>query len=313
MIFERHVRIFRYRPAAVLRVSGPDASEFLQGQFTQDLKTVGIQDAAYGLWLNPKGRVEGDSFLLREGESEWILVSYESGGQSIRDRLERHIVADDVMVEDETGGWRGVCVLDIGAEEVRALRERRCGEMVFRGRRGGGECWEWLHPAGGGADADLRGMEEVGLAEMERRRIEAGVPMVPRDVGPGDLPNEAGLERDAISCTKGCYLGQEVMSRLRSLGRVRRRLWRVCWEGASVPGGRAGGGPGAPLTQALPAGLFMNGQKVGELRSMTQAEDDGKRGKCMGLAMLSMDKAAKGALLSWPEEGGAAVRCEFPV
>ncbi|OAM89189.1 folate-binding protein YgfZ [Termitidicoccus mucosus] len=309
MIFGKHVRVFHYRPAAFLRISGLDAPEFLQGQFTQDLKPIGLQDVVYGLWLNQKGRVEADGFLFRVKEAEWVLASYEGCGQAIRERLERYIVADDVVVEDETARWNGVCLLDIGGPVVSELRKQG-GGVMFRGRRGGGECWEWLRPVDAEPEAGcefLSEAEEVGFSEMERRRIEAGVPMVPRDAGPGDLPNEAGLERDAISYTKGCYLGQEVISRLKSLGRVRRRLWRVRWEEAR------GGGPDASPERVLPAGLFAGGRKVGELRSMARTDEGSGLAKCMGLAMLSVDGAEPGALLSWSEGGEAAVGCEFPV
>ena len=95
---------------------------------------------------------------------------------------------------------------------------------------------------------------------MERDRIAAGIPAVPQDVGPGDLPNEGGLEDAAISTTKGCYLGQEIMARLKTRGRLRRRLTRVRGTG-SVP--------------ALPAVLWQAGRKAGELRSAAPEKNGG--------------------------------------
>jgi folate-binding Fe-S cluster repair protein YgfZ len=109
-------------------------------------------------------------------------------------------------------------------------------------------------------------------------------------VGPGDLPNEAGLEAEAISYTKGCYLGQEVMARLKSMGQVRRRLVRVGGAGESIP--------------ALPVPLFGGGRAVGELRSAVR---DGAGG-WSGLAMLSRLQVAAGAELAWTPQGNPAVR-----
>src|SRR5437016_12516025 len=89
--------LFAWRPAAWLRVSGADAASFLQGQFTNDLRSLGDQPSVYGLWLNVKGKVVADSFTLRGGAAqEFWLGSYFSPAAIIRERLEGHIIADDV-------------------------------------------------------------------------------------------------------------------------------------------------------------------------------------------------------------------------
>jgi hypothetical protein len=95
------------------------------------------------------------------------------------------------------------------------------------------------------------------------------VPAIPGEFGPQDLPQEAGLETSAISFTKGCYLGQEVMARLHAMGQVRRRLVRV-------------GGPGPAPARNVE--LRQNEKRVGELRA---AADDGQGG-WLGLAMLNL-------------------------
>jgi folate-binding protein YgfZ len=107
---------------------------------------------------------------------------------------------------------------------------------------------------------------------MERLRILAAIPSVPGDIGPSDLPNEGGLDVDAISYSKGCYLGQEVMARIKSLGRVRRTLVRVAGTGAPPP---------------LPAPLWQSGRKEGELRSAAVTGDG-----YVGLALISVTSAA---------------------
>ncbi len=114
------------------------------------------------------------------------------------------------------------------------------------------------------------------------------VPRVPQDVGPGDLPQEGGLERDAVCFTKGCFLGQEVMARLRSMGRLRRRLMRVRGEGA--------------LSGGLPAALYREGVRCGELRSVYCTEEG-----YVGLAMISLPVLGACRLLSLSPEGPANV------
>ncbi len=270
---------FDYSPAACLRVTGDDALSFLQGQFTQELRPDRAPPVSYGLWLNQKGRVLADSFALRVSEHEVWLISLGSPAAVLRERLESYVIADDVTIEDVTDRWSGRA--HFGPEAGEWLRERidgplppagewvRVGEdFVFRGRRGVDEAWEWLSPE----PLPVRPSGLVALSEenVEYLRIAAGIPAVPRDVGPGDLPNEAGLDADAISYTKGCYLGQEVMARLKSMGRVRRRLLRVSATGTPSP--------------ALPAALFQGERKVGELRSLAPRPGGG----AVGLALCSL-------------------------
>ena len=292
--------IFWWRPACWLRVSGDDAANFLQGQFTNELRGLASSDgsvaggAVYGLWLTLKGKVLGDSFVLRgtAGNEFWI-GSYFSPAAVIRARLEGHIIADDVMIEDVTAGWAAVSVMGEGA---RILTEQMRPEwrFVFRGRRDRGESFEYVFPIAGTEAqrvADVMGSTRgVDPEFVERRRIMTAVPAIPADVGPGDLPNEAGLEADAISYTKGCYLGQEVMARLKSMGQVRRRLLRVKGEGGNYP--------------ALPAAVYVGNRQVGELRS---AVGDGAGG-WIGLAMLSLLHLTPEAALAFAPNAPAALQ-----
>ena len=171
-----------------------------------------------------------------------------------------------------------------GGREALAAEPR--DGFIFRGRRGGAESVEWIFPTGA-ADAvraACAGLSELSADEVARRRIDAGIPAVPTDLGPSDLPNEGGLETEAISYTKGCYLGQEVMARLKSLGQVRRRLVRVAIVGERLP--------------ALPAPVFLAERQVGELRS---AAPDGA-GSFAGLAMVSRLHVVAGARLAFSPE-----------
>lgn len=281
MNFSTSPAIFRWKPATWLRVTGDDAANFLQGQFTNELRGVPAGGAVYGLWLTLKGKVLADSFVVRGGtgaggsaaggaEVFWV-GSYFSPAAAIRERLEAYVIADDVVIEDLTTEWAGVTVWG-------AKVEAGAGDVVFPGRRSREACAEWMFPVARANEvsAALAGRVELDDEEMERRRIAAAVPAVPVDIGPGDLPGEGGLESIAISYTKGCYLGQEVMARLKAMGQVRRRLVRVAGSGS--------------LPDALPAGLFTGDKRVGEVRSAVRTGGVG----WSGLAMISLMQATGG-------------------
>lgn len=280
--------IHTYRPATLLKVSGGDALTFLQGQFTNELRQP-VGAAVYGLWLNQKGKVLADSHLLRLAEDEFYAVSIESPAAVIRARLEDYIVADEVSLTDETAQVHGLSVSGAGSGEIigqvaggvpPAGQFARRGEaVVFAGRRRREENYELIGAAKTVADMKQKilalGAREAAAEEMEFARITNALPCIPQDLGPGDLPNEGGLEEAALSFTKGCYLGQEVMARLKNLGQVRRRLHVIRGEGA-VP---------APL-----AALYQGERKVGQVRSA--AARGNEFGALAMLSLVNLDLAA---------------------
>ncbi len=282
-----------WKPAACLRVTGPDAFDFLQGQFTNDLRGLAPQTAVYGLWLNQKGRVLADSFVVRTGSEAFAVVSYFSPAAALRERLEAYVIADDVTIADETADWTGLALVGADAEAVAAKFE---APLRLAGRRSVEPAMELLFAAGMLPEVEARIdallLPRLAADDMERLRIQAGITAVPHDLGPGDLPNEGELEAGAISYTKGCYLGQEVMARLKSMGRVRRRLVRV-------------GGAGAP--PAAPAPLFQGDKKIGELRTAAS-----EAGGFIGLAMLTLLGLDPSAGLGLAPDGPPAMRLAEP-
>jgi hypothetical protein len=273
------ISIFPYSPAGILRVTGPDAKTFLQGQFTNDLNPISPGRSVYGLWLDRKGRVIADGNVIEAvGGLEFWIASISSPAPLIERHLGGHIIADDVALTDETAAWRGISIIGAGAGSWLA-GESRAG-FAFPGRRESGENWEWIFPGADSesASAAVSGARVIGADDIERIRIASGIPSVPTDIGPADLPNEGGLDREAISYSKGCYLGQEVMARIKSMGRVRRALVRVRGSG-SAPG--------------LPAGLWRGDKREGELRSAVQ-----DAGGFVGLALISTAAASAGGALA---------------
>ena len=280
----------RWDPAAWLRVSGPDALSFLQGQCSQDLRPLreGGAAAIYGLWLSLKGKVVGDSFVLRGAEpDEFWVGSYFTPAATLLARLEAFLIADEVTLEDQTSAWTGLSLLSTVHEGPAA------GPDAFRfpGRRLAAGNVEWVGRREVAAALLPPPGRELDAAQMKLLRLDAGIPAIPEEFGPADLPQEAGLEGVAVSFQKGCYLGQEVMARLKAMGQVRRQLWRVAGEGALPPA------PGTPLRGA-------EDRLAGEVRS---AAADG-RGGWIGLAMISLLHAPPDGRLLLPGDTQPSVR-----
>jgi len=251
--------------SAVLRVRGPDANTYLQGQFTQDLR-LADGAAAYGLWLDQKGKVLADSHVLKLGDNHYMVVCFSMTAAPLLKRLEAYLIADEVELQDETAKWTGILLWGEGAGQLQPPADG----LALPSRRAGLAGVQWLLPVERSAAAGLEKTTAImsNRLAVELARLRAGVPVIPLDIGSRDLPNEGGLEEVAVSYTKGCYLGQEVMARLKNLGQVRRRLHLVQ-------------GPGFPPKPG--SALYQGERQVGETRS---AAADGK--DFLGLAMLSL-------------------------
>ncbi len=164
---------------------------------------------AYGLWLNQKGKVLADSFVLRETpESLWV-VSFSSKAAVIRERLESYIIADDVVIEDVTEQWSGLAVGGAGGSEwlvgqvggalpVAGEFLRTADGFVFRGRRGANESWEWLRPAGA---ALPEGLTPLSAEEVERALLQG--------------ETRVGELRSAVADGAGGFIGLALVTTLR--------------------------------------------------------------------------------------------------
>jgi folate-binding protein YgfZ len=271
--------------SAILRVRGPDANTYLQGQFTQDLK-LAETGPIYGLWLDQKGKVLADSHILRLGDNDFIVASFSGPAAPLLARLDSYLIADEVELHDETAEWAAVL---LWGERLPDLAWPT-GAQRFPGRRAAPGALEVLLPAAhaGEVVSELRRVAtEVTRTEAELARLRAALPAVPADIGPRDLPAEGALDEVAISYTKGCYLGQEVIARLKNLGQVRRALHVIAGEGAPPS-------PGAPL--------FQGERKLGEVRSGV-ADGPGFLAMAM-LSLVNLDAAAPLGLAA----GGGGVR-----
>ncbi|WOO40156.1 hypothetical protein [Rubellicoccus peritrichatus] len=256
------------KPAALFKVTGEDAADYLQSQFSNDLRHPGVNNpVTYGLWLDQKGKVQGDSFILQNDEESFLLLSYFCEKEALLATVENNIIADEVEIEDLTESASIISLWGEGiAESLPASGEFKVNGSAycFNGRRSvmSGEILSLASTP----ENEQSVIEELTLKnpdawmqasqkQADAERIRSGIPAIPQDIGPSDLPQEAGLEKDAVSFNKGCYLGQEVMARLHAMGRAQRALYRVILPES---------------VKSLPLPVFSGEKKAGELRSANE-------------------------------------------
>ena len=211
-------------PRVIIRVSGSDAFRYLNGQLTRDLGRFNGSEALHACLLNPKGRLCASLLVHCEGE-DWILEADEVIGDALVERLERYIVADDVTlaVEPDPGGWHlfGDIAMTTPWKDLSGKRCRRLGVPGMD-----------LEASKGNSRHALPPVLDPLVGEI--LRIERGIPSWGNELSTDTLPPEAGLDRTHIDYDRGCYPGQEVISRLKSIGRVNRSLHVVSSSQGSV-------------------------------------------------------------------------------
>lgn len=206
---------------ALLEFRGPDAVRFLNGQMTQDVRLVaGGSQALPACITDAKGKLQFRVWLHARDTA--ILIEGPQGlADEIEARLTRYLIADEVETKDLSHQWRLVHLIG-------PLPEAPEGVMVRTAQRFGVEGADWWIPAG----LDLKLPPALEAEELESLRIQRGVPAWGRELTPGMLPPEAGLDASDISYHKGCYIGQEVISRIKSAGKVNRRLQKLRFSSA---------------------------------------------------------------------------------
>jgi len=203
-----------------LRVTGADRVRFLNGQTTNDIRKAGSDVAQESCVLNSKGRLDAHVFLLAVPNEIWIDADAELR-EKLQGRLERYIIADDVLVEDTSETFALFHVLtELKPEDVET-------KFCVRSRRLGCDGWDlWIESVAAKTvtDALAATYDLAGENEWERLRIENGIPRWGRELTPDIIPPEANLTERAIDYEKGCYIGQEVISRMKMSGQLRQRL-----------------------------------------------------------------------------------------
>jgi tRNA-modifying protein YgfZ len=204
---------------AKLRVTGADRFRFLNGQITNDLRKANETVAIEACVLNAKGKLNAHVFVTAL-EERFLIDAEPELRETLRTRLERYVIADDVQIEDVTEEFSLFHVL---TEQPPA---RGFGRIVS-GRRFSAAGWDvWIdsarHDAVQHELASAYQFVDSGAADV--MRIEQGLPRWSRELTDEIIPIEANLEERTIDYQKGCYIGQEVISRIKMSGQTNKRL-----------------------------------------------------------------------------------------
>ncbi|MDP9404232.1 MAG: hypothetical protein M3P85_13105 [Actinomycetota bacterium] len=243
-------------PRDFLRVDGPDAVSWLQGQLSQDVAALAVGAAADSFLLQPQGKVDAFLRVTRTGHEELVLDVDAGFGEAVAARLNRFKIR--VKADMEPLAWRCLAIRGPQAHEVDVKLGDPTSTVVAA---------DWPGLPGIdvlGPDNDMSvapGVRQCGPEAWEAVRIEAGVPMMGRELTERTIPAEAGVVDRAVSFTKGCFTGQELVARIDSRGgNVPRRL-----RGIVLPGGDAGNTP--PVGATVVAG----DKEVGDLTSVAES------------------------------------------
>lgn len=225
--------VFERRPWGLVVVRGPDATSFLQSIVSQDLAPVAVGETVASLLLQPQGKLDVAFRATRRASGddgdEWWLDTEPNGAERLVAGLTRFRIRVKADIADRSPATAMASV--VGAECTAP------SDLVVTGTAWGD------HPGTdlvGPADVVAAWITGSGLrvgtsAELEVLRIDAGIPRQGVDVDDSTIPQEAFLERDAVSFTKGCFIGQELVCRIDTRGRVNRFLRRLAIPGEIVP------------------------------------------------------------------------------
>ncbi len=208
----------------VVVATGPDATSFLQSLLSQDLDPLAVADSAHALLLEPRGKLVVDMRVAHVAGDEWWLVCEAGFGAALAQGLNRFKIRVKVDIEDRSAV---VAAIAVRGSHVDAP----AGLVAVRN--------DWIDTPGievvgapAAIDTYAAQLVEQGLAELdadayEALRIEAGAPRQGYDIDETTIAQEAYLERDGVSFTKGCFVGQELVCRIDSRGNVTRLLRRL--------------------------------------------------------------------------------------
>jgi len=204
---------------ALLEFRGPDAVRFLNGQVTQDVRRLpGTAVSLPSCVTDAKGRLQFRVDLTAGPEDALWVAGLAEWAEALEARLTRYLIADEVEVADLTGKYRLVHFTGPVAEPPAGVMAREANRFGLAGV-------DWWIPW----DLEVvfpSGVSTLAGDALEALRISNGVPAWGRELLEGMLPPEARLDETDISYHKGCYIGQEVISRIKSAGKVNKRLAR---------------------------------------------------------------------------------------
>jgi len=287
----------------LLEVSGKDRTRFLNGMVTNDVRSLAPGQGLYAAFLTPRGKLIADARIYASADAYWIDL-HEELAPKVRQVLERHLIADQVEIRDRSGecvalGVQGPAspelLARLGLEQAKDLKEHQHLEAAILGlparlirvSETGDDGFVILVPASAAPDLwrsllqawQREGVAPVGMGTLNILRIEAGIPWYGVDMDETTLLQEAGLEQ-AVSFSKGCYVGQETVARVAHRGHVNWHLLGLLVHGHDVP--EAG------------ARLYHQGRPAGRITSAVRSP---ALGRTVALAYVRRELKAPGTHL----------------
>lgn len=289
-----------------LVVSGADRASYLQGLLTNDIEALKAGEGCYAAYLTPQGRMIADVFVYELGDVILLTVPLPQK-DAVLARLEQFVFSEDVQLGDASDAFvttaivgpdadrvlaamLGVAVGDLSALPLHGNRRAAFdgqAAIVTRIADAGEDGFD-VHVERARADAFRSALAAASVPALDpptvdALRVEAGVPAFNRDMDEETIPLEAGIESKAISFSKGCYVGQEVIIRVlhRGHGRVARKLSGLVLAGGAVPP------PGAIVS--------VDGREVGQV---TSAAESPAMHRPIALAYLHRDFLTPGTSVS---------------
>jgi folate-binding protein YgfZ len=290
-----------------IRITGPDSGSWLQTQTTNDVRALTDGQGQSTALLDRKGRIFG-AFSLHHANDEFWILDPSSQTAQLSERLSSHIFVEEVVVHDASGDIETLCVQGPSSRRLLAslsnvpianFAERlpQSDHAVTGITLADIECFviqqSWTGEDGfllvverGQGDPlaralQARGAAAVGPAAQESLRVEAGIPVYGPDMDHGTLVSETPLIHTSVSFTKGCYLGQEVVARLRAYGTPKLMLQGLRLE------------PGAPMPPRN-ALMLHEAKRIGVVKTSAYIGEDGAP---VALAYLDRDHRTPGQAL----------------
>lgn len=241
-----------------VRMTGADRQRFLHAMVSNDTASLAPGQGCYTTFLTNKGRMVADFVVYAETDA-YLFEMQPQIVQPFIDALQWFVISEDVTLQDERGRWGCLALqgpraaellaqvlaqdvaelpmyahagYQVSGHDVRLLRRSHTDELGYQlltPLEALPAVWQaiWLHRTTCGA-------QPVGLAALEVLRIEAGIPIYGIDMTDDTMPVEANLA-DAVSYSKGCYIGQEVIARIDARGHVNRKLLGLLLDGETLP------------------------------------------------------------------------------
>jgi folate-binding protein YgfZ len=329
--------------------TGPDRVRYLNAILTSNIRDLAEGHFAPSLFLNAQGHILAEMEIWALPD-KLIAVSYAMVRESLAAQFDKYIIMDDVVLENQTestgvlaleGPATPLALRELSGVDFNSLAELDFCETAIAGVTGEGTragtntaaipCRVQRRTPGGVASAEFtvaradlpalwialtfcatrHGGQPIGYNALSALRLEAGIPWFGYDFDETTLAHEAGLENSHISYSKGCYLGQEIVERVRSRGRVNRHLALVEFSGDAVPP------RGAELRGDERPAETTEGAKASPPNAVSAAKASGHitraawspaRNRPLAMAYLRREFLTPGTKLQWEHGTGVFVR-----